>query len=55
MTYVLVTWPESQMLMEYDWFDQCILINDEKHLEIYGSSAYLVPEHLYVELSELLE
>ena len=21
--YVLITWPESQMLMEQEWFDEC--------------------------------
>jgi hypothetical protein len=55
MTYVLVTWPDSQMLMDYQWFHQCVLINEEKQIEIVGPSAYLVPEHLYSELLESLE
>lgn len=42
--YVIVTWPNSQALMEQDWFDECILINDESHLEKFGPSAYFVPE-----------
>ena len=41
--YVLITWPESQMLMEQEWFNECILMNDENHLENIGSSAYFVP------------
>ena len=41
--YILITWPESQMLMEQEWFDKCILMNDENHLENIGSSAYFVP------------
>jgi hypothetical protein len=39
--YVLVLWPESQMLMEEDWFyDEAILSNGDEH----GSSAYFIPE-----------
>ena len=45
--YILVTWPESQLLMEKDWFDECILMNDENHLDNIGSSAYFVPEERY--------
>jgi hypothetical protein len=45
--YVLIGWPESQFLMEYDWFDECILMNDETHLETVGSSAYFVPIDRY--------
>jgi hypothetical protein len=48
--YVLVTWPESQMLMEEEWFDtECILMNDENHLEEIGSSAFFVPQERYEE------
>lgn len=48
--YVLVCWPESQILMEQEWFDECILMNDENHLQEIGSSAYFVPENKYNEL-----
>jgi hypothetical protein len=48
--FVLVTWPESQKLMEQEWFDECILMNDENHLDGVGSSAYFVPEERYQEL-----
>jgi hypothetical protein len=48
--YVLVTWPQSQMLMEEEWFDaECILMNDENHLEEIGSSAFFVPQERYEE------
>lgn len=36
--------------MEQVWFDECILMNDENHLEEIGSSAYFVPESRYNEL-----
>ena len=49
MKYVLVTWPESQLLMEFEWFNECILMNEESHLTEIGSSAYFVPENLYDE------
>ena len=42
--YVIVTWPESQRLMEEGWFDECILINEEPLLSEVGSSAYYVPK-----------
>lgn len=39
-SYVIVTWPESQELMEEDWFeDEAILDVDAK----FGSSAYFIP------------
>ena len=39
-TYILVEWPESQELMEEEWFD------DEAVLDVdckFGDSAYFVP------------
>lgn len=50
MKYILVQWPESQMLMEHDRFNECLLINNiEEHEEV-GSSAYMCPEDLYNEI-----
>ncbi len=49
--YILVCWPESQILMEQIWFDECILMNDENHLQEIGSSAFFVPENRYNELT----
>lgn len=48
--YILVCWPESQILMEQTWFDECILMNDENHLQEIGSSAYFVPENRIINL-----
>lgn len=48
--YILVCWPESQMLMGEVWFDECILMNDTNHLQEIGSSAYFVPENRLNEL-----
>lgn len=48
--YILVCWPESQILMEQIWFDECFLMNDENHLQEIGSSAYFVPENRLNEL-----
>lgn len=53
MKYILVQWPDSQILMDYPWFDECILMNDENHLSEIGSSAYFVPENRYNELSDV--
>lgn len=39
----VVTWPDIQYLMDKHGFHKnCILINSEKGLELYGSSAYRV-------------
>jgi hypothetical protein len=45
--YVLVQWPDSQALMEYDWFEEECSLADEK----FGSSAYFVPESRIAEMS----
>lgn len=50
MKYIVVEWPESQNLMEKDWFNECELINSDFGISEYGSSAYLVPENRYNEL-----
>lgn len=48
MGNVIVCWPESQMLMEKEGFyENCSLINSERGLDVYGSSAYLVDEDWY--------
>jgi len=41
--YEIVTWPDSQMVMERNGFrDHAWLINSEEGLDLYGSSAYVV-------------
>lgn len=43
--FIVVTWPDSQNLMEYEGFEEnCHLIDDESGLDQYGSSAYFVNE-----------
>lgn len=45
---VIVTWPDSQMLMgKQGFYDNCSLINSERGLEEFGGSAYLVDEDWY--------
>ena len=42
-TFKVVMWPDVQDYMEKDGFeDNSYLINDDKGLEEYGSSAYFV-------------
>ena len=42
-TFEVVCWPESQMLMELDGFEEnSYLVNDDKGLLEFGSSAYFV-------------
>lgn len=48
--YVLVQWPESQMLMEHSRFNECLFVeNIEKHNDV-GSSAYMCPVDIYEEI-----
>lgn len=42
-TYIVVTWPEIQYYMDLPGFDEnSYLINDEKGLSDFGSSAYFI-------------
>lgn len=41
-SYILIPWPESQMLMEEDWFKECVLSDD---------SSYFVPFKRYLEFT----
>lgn len=47
MKYILILFPEVQEYMEEEWFEnEAILMNDEKHFEGFGPSAYFIPfEH----------
>jgi hypothetical protein len=41
--YLLVKWPESQVIMDEEWFDkECHLADSERDSDI-GNSAYFVP------------
>ena len=43
--YIVVTWPDIQYLMDKEGFeDNAFLINDDKGLDRFGSSAYFVEE-----------
>lgn len=46
-TYVLVQWPETQVLMDYDWFDEEASLAD---FDKFGSSAYFIPQKRWLEL-----
>lgn len=48
--YVLIQWPESQLLMDHERFNECLLVQDiDNHVEV-GSSAYMCPYDLYKEI-----
>lgn len=46
--YVLVQWPETQVLMDYDWFDEEACLAD---FDKFGSSAYFIPQTRWIELN----
>ena len=51
--YVIVTWPESQDLMEKPGFrENSYLVNDDKGIEDFGSSAYFVDEEWLAEATK---
>ena len=42
-TYIVVMWPEVQLLMDLEGFkEHSYLISDEQGLDDFGSSAYFV-------------
>jgi hypothetical protein len=48
--YYVIKYPESQELQDLEGFDDnAFLINDEKGLEMFGSSAYFVNKEWYNE------
>lgn len=51
--FVVVEWPEIQDLMDLEGFeDNAHLINDERGLDKYGSSAYFVSEEWLANLAK---
>lgn len=46
-TYVLVQWPETQELMDKEWFDEEASLAD---CEKFGNSAYFIPQKRYFEI-----
>ena len=51
--YVLVQWPESQMLMEHPRYNECLFVeNIEGHNDV-GSSAYMCPVDIYEEIFKI--
>ena len=51
--YVVVTWPDSQALMDREGFrENSYLVNDDKGMKDFGSSAYFVDEDWLNGLSE---
>jgi hypothetical protein len=46
--YILVQWPETQVLMDYDWFDAEASLAD---FNKFGSSAYFIPLRKFLELN----
>ena len=53
-TFEVVCWPESQKLMELDGFEEnSYLVNDDKGLLEFGSSAYFVNRKWLEEIVEL--
>ena len=52
---VLVKWPESKILMNQKWFDECELYNDENdldHFDNIGPKAYFVPKKRWLTLNK---
>lgn len=49
--YIVITWPDVQELFEVEGFrENSYLINDDKGIEDFGSSAYFVDKDWYLDL-----
>lgn len=54
MIYEVITWPEVQELMSLDGFrEHSYLVNDDKGIEDFGSSAYFVDIDWLESLTEM--
>lgn len=51
--YILVQWPESQMLMDNKRFNECLLVIDIHGHKKVGTSAYMCPENLYKKIFKI--
>lgn len=52
--YTVITWPDIQELMDKKGFEEhSYLVNDEKGIKEFGSSAYFVDIEWLEELDEL--
>lgn len=49
MTYILVQWPYSQELMDYEWFNEEVSLAD---CDDFGSAAYFIPLNRWQEFQE---
>lgn len=53
--YIVVQWPEIQDYMDLNGFNEnSYLINDEKGINDFGSSAYFVNKEWYEEVNNTL-
>lgn len=54
--YLIVQWPDVQeLMMKEGWEENSFLINDERGVQIYGSSAYFVEEDWYAKATGTVE
>ena len=51
--YILVQWPDSQLLMENPRFNECLFVENIEGHEDVGSSAYMCPESLFKEIFDI--
>lgn len=51
--YVLVQWPESQMLMEHPRYNECLFVENIENHDDVGNSAYMCPIDIYEEIFKI--
>lgn len=51
MKYVLVQFPESQLLMDNPRFNECLFVQDIPGHDEVGPSTYMCPEDLYDDIT----
>lgn len=51
--YKLVLWPESQLIMDKEWLNECFLAQSmDENQDWVGAAAYFVPENRMYELEQ---
>ncbi len=51
--YTIVHWPDNLKLNDHPRFEECLLIDDENGVELFGEHAYYVPTDLADELQSI--
>lgn len=50
----IIIWPDSQELYDLPWYEECVLVNSQEGLDLYGSCTFIIPEERVKEFNKLI-